>query len=135
MKFSILITAPPYVTEGAMTALQFAKAAISEKHSIETVFFYQNGVQNANTLINPPENESNIREAWQQVAVDHDILLQVCVAAGIRRGLIDEHEANNLSKHKSTTIISNVAEHFNVVGLGQFIMALSRSDRLVTFGA
>ena len=116
MKFALLITAAPFSTQGAETALRFASAAISNGHSIERIFFFRDGVHNASAFTTVPQDESNIPEEWQQFCETHKIDAVVCVSAANRRGIVDSNT------------------HIPIAGLGLLTDAMMNADRLVTFG-
>ena len=50
MRFAIVVTGPAYGTQQASSAFQFAQALIVEGHELSSVFFYREGVYNANQL-------------------------------------------------------------------------------------
>lgn len=117
MNFIILVNAAPYSQQGSNSAYQFSKALLAKGQRILRVFFYRDGVLNANTFISPPADEFNIVKAWQELAEKHGVELVVCVAAAMRRGLLDEH----------------IAPGFKITGLGQLIDGMMNADRLVVF--
>ena len=53
MRFAIMVTGPAYGTQQASSALQFAHALLKEGHELCSVFFYREGVYNANLLTSP----------------------------------------------------------------------------------
>jgi tRNA 2-thiouridine synthesizing protein D len=53
MRFAIMVTGPAYGTQQASSALQFADALLREGHELACVFFYREGVYNANQLSSP----------------------------------------------------------------------------------
>lgn len=53
MRFAIVVTGPAYGTQQASSAFQFAQALIAEGHELSSVFFYREGVYNANQLTSP----------------------------------------------------------------------------------
>ena len=55
---------------------------------------------------------------------------KVRVASSLRRGLLDETEADRYEKPAA-----NIASGFTISGLGQLIDACIESDRVMTFGA
>jgi tRNA 2-thiouridine synthesizing protein D len=55
------------------------------------VFFYREGVHNASALASPPRDEHSLPLAWQQLAQEYQLDLVVCVAAALRRGILDEN--------------------------------------------
>jgi tRNA 2-thiouridine synthesizing protein D len=118
MKFGILVNEGPYNHQASDTAYQFAKAAIEKGHEIHRVFFYHDGVNNATKLTEPPQDDRNIVNRWSKLAEDHSVDLVVCVAAGLRRGIVDE----------------NLAPGFRISGLGQLVETGIQADRVVTFG-
>ncbi|ROR32175.1 sulfurtransferase complex subunit TusD [Inmirania thermothiophila] len=118
MKFGILVNEGPYQHQAADTAYQFCKAALAKGHRIHRVFFYHDGVHNASKLTEPPQDDRHIVNRWIKLAEEHDIDLVVCVAAGLRRGLVEE----------------NLAPRFRISGLGQLIESGIQADRLVVFG-
>lgn len=116
MKFALLITAAPFSTQGAETALRFARAAISNGHSIERIFFFRDGVHNASSFTTAPQDESNIPAEWQQFCDAQKIDAVVCVSAALKRGITDTNT------------------HIPIAGLGLLTDAIINADRLVTFG-
>ncbi|GAB2596793.1 hypothetical protein GCM10026986_25270 [Nitrincola alkalisediminis] len=67
--------------------------------------------------------------AWQALAEEHSIDLVICIAAAIRRGVLDSTEAKRYEQNQT-----NLAEKFNLSGLGQLVEACILSDRVITFG-
>jgi tRNA 2-thiouridine synthesizing protein D len=129
MIFSIIVQAPPVQAQGAETALRFARAVLAAGHRIHRVFFYRDGVHNGTALTCTPQDENSIPAQWQALAAEHDLDLVVCIAAAVRRGLIDESEAGRYG-HRHW----NLAHGFELSGLGQLVEACLTSDRVVTFG-
>ena len=118
MKIGVLVNEGPYNHQAADTAYQFARAALSKGHEVQRVFFYNDGVNNASKLTEPPQDDRQIVNRWSKLAEEHGIDLVVCVAAGLRRGLVED----------------NLAPGFRISGLGQLVEAGIESDRLVVFG-
>jgi tRNA 2-thiouridine synthesizing protein D len=118
MKFSLLINEGPYNHQAADSAYQFARAALAKGHEVKRIFFYHDGVHNATRLTEPPQDDRHIVNRWSKLAADHGVDLVVCVAAGLRRGLVED----------------NLAPGFRISGLGQLVEAGIESDRLVVFG-
>ena len=119
MKFTLLVTEAPFGGQAAATALAFAAAALANGHAIERVFFYCDGVHNADRLAAPPGGEVNLVRDWSALAASNDVDLVVCINAGSRRGLRE----------------ANLAPGFRISGLGQLIESVVLADRLVPFGA
>lgn len=129
MRYAILLLGAPYSSQASHSALRFARALVIRGHTLETVFFYHDGVHNAARLMTPPQDEPHLGDAWQQLYAEHGVALQVCIAAALRRGLLDEKEAARHGKQGFS-----VASPFELTGLGQLVEAGLNYDRLVTFG-
>ncbi|WP_317928798.1 sulfurtransferase complex subunit TusD [Halioxenophilus sp. WMMB6] len=128
MKFALIVLSPP-ASVASYSAYNFARAVISSGHQLATVFFYQDGVYNGNELTTPPQDELNLTRLWQSLRDDSPVELTVCIAAGIRRGVLDSAEA--VRHHK---VAGNLADGFTLGGLGLLVDAANHCDRLVTFG-
>lgn len=130
MLLSVLVLGAPYSTQASYSAYRYTKAALANGHKIHRVFFYQDGIHSASTLATPPQDEFNIYEAWQTLQDQHTLDCVTCIAAAARRGMINATEAE---RHEKAA--NNHAEGFDLSGLGQLVEAISKSDRLITFGA
>jgi tRNA 2-thiouridine synthesizing protein D len=126
MNYSIAVFTPPSANS-SYHAFKFAQSVVNRGHTLTRVFFYGDGVYNANSLQAPPQDETNMVERWRTLAAQTDLC--VCIAAGIRRGVLDAQEA---SRHKLHS--GNLAEGFSIAGLGQWVEAVAKSDRVITFG-
>ena len=129
MKFAIVVHGAPYSSEACLSALKFAKAVLASGHSINRVFFYHDGVHTANRLIAAPQDEALVSEQWQELGSGNNIELIACIASCLRRGILDETEADRYDKSGN-----NIATGFTISGLGQLIDASINADRIVTFG-
>lgn len=129
MIFSLAVYGAPYSSQASYSALQFAKAAIAGGHSLYRIFFYHDGVHNATHLATPPQDEYSLTNEWQDLAIGKNIDMIVCIAAALRRGVIDTDEQKRYEK-----AASNLAAPFVLGGLGQLLDATVSSDRLITFG-
>lgn len=116
VNFALLITVAPFSHQGAATALRFARAALANGHSIERVFFFQDGVHNASQFTITPQDENNIPAEWQQLCREHTVDAVVCVSAANKRGII------------------NINTNMPIAGLGLLTDAMINADRLITFG-
>ena len=111
------------------SAYQFAHALLSQGHQLYRVFFYHDGAYQGSVLPCPPQDETDHIARWQALAETHSIDLVICIAAGLRRGIIDQREAKRYDKTQY-----NLADGFTLSGLGQLVEAAVQSDRLITFG-
>lgn len=130
MIFSIVVQGAPHSQQGAESALRFARAALAEGHQIYRVFFSGDGVQNGSALATPQQDECHVIEGWQALAKEHQLDLVVCIAAALRRGIMDATES---ARHDKSS--HNLAEGFTLSGLGQLTDAALNSDRVITFGS
>ncbi len=128
LSYSLVVNGSVYGTQSARNAYLFAQALIEKGHQLKSVFFYQDGVFNASKLTVPANDEFDLVKAWQSLAVKHQVRLETCVAAALRRGVIGQDEA---SQHQLPS--SNLAEHFEQSGLGSLAEALLSQDRVVQF--
>ena len=129
MKFSIVIYAAPYSTESAASALRFAESLIQQGHELYRLFFFGDGVHNASKLIVVAQDEINLQLQWKKLIEEHDIDSVICVSSALRRGVLDQAEAE---RHELGT--ASAYESSQVAGLGQLIDAALHSDRVVNFG-
>ena len=129
MNFSIMVYGAPYSGSASLSALNCAEAVLAEGHGLHRVFFYMDGVYNANALSAPPQDEADLVQRWSRFAAAKGQELNICIASSLRRGLLDPGEA---ARHEKPA--SNLAPGFVITGLGQFIEALLTSDRVLAFG-
>jgi tRNA 2-thiouridine synthesizing protein D len=129
MLFSLVVLAAPYSNQSSNTAFEFAKAVLASGHKIHRVFFYGDGIHNASSLSAPPRDERNLPSEWKQLAEREKIDMVVCIAAALRRGLMNEEESKRYEKTGS-----NLMDNFEISGLGQLLEAAVVSDRIITFG-
>ncbi|MFA0539863.1 sulfurtransferase complex subunit TusD [Vibrio sp. 10N.222.52.B7] len=128
LSYTLLVNGPVYGSQSARSAYQFAVALIKQGHKLHSVFFYQDGVSNGSDLTVPANDEFDLASAWQKLADEHDVSLETCVAAALRRGVISSEEAE---QHQLSA--SNLATGFNQAGLGSLSEALLTQDRVVQF--
>jgi len=129
MNIAVLVYGSPTASPASMSAYRYVTAALELGHRITRVFFYGEGVHCATRLAAPPQDETNLPAHWQQLGAEHNLELIVCIAAALRRGVINDQEA---ARHGKTG--SNLATGFELSGLGQLADAALNNDRLITFG-
>ena len=128
LTYTLVVNGSIYGSQSARSAYQFAQAVIEEGHKLVSVFFYQDGVTNGSALTVPANDEFDLGKAWQSLALEHQVRLETCVAAALRRGIVSEDEA---SQHG--LVQSNLAENFTQAGLGSLAEAMLMQDRVVQF--
>ena len=128
MRFALMVTGPAYGTQQASSALQFARALLAAGHELVSVFFYREGVYNANQLTSPASDEFDLVRAWQSLNQQHGVALLICVAAALRRGVSDANEAQRLGLPAA-----NLNDGFSLSGLGALAQAALTCDRMVQF--
>jgi tRNA 2-thiouridine synthesizing protein D len=130
MKIAVAVYGAPASSQAPRTALRFVRAALERGHTIDRVFFYHDGVLVANALAAPPQAEADLGAEWAALAETTGIELAVCVAAALRRGVVDADEAERYERPAT-----NLRPPFTILGLGQLVDAALEADRVVTFHA
>jgi len=125
MRYALVITGPAYGTQNATSAWMFAKALLKAKHSITSIFFYQEAVSNANKLTSPASDEHDLIEEWVKLSRDENIPLNICVSAALRRGVVDQDHAQAGQY--------NFHPRFNFSGLGELATSLLTCERVIQF--
>lgn len=110
-------------------ALRFAQALLASGHEIVRVFFYQNGVLTASNNIVVAQDQQDIAQQWQAFITEHQLDAVVCIAAALRRGVLDQAEAQRYQRDAV-----NLAEGYQLSGLGQLHDGLQQADRFISFG-
>lgn len=130
MIISVVVTGSPASSQASQTALSFCQAAVDSGHQLYRVFFYEDGVQVANSLTVSPQDERNLTDDWAAFVQKYQLDAVICVASALRRGVINAGEAARYEKPAC-----NLADGFDISGLGQWVDACIHSDRVVSFGA
>ncbi|MDP3517301.1 MAG: sulfurtransferase complex subunit TusD [Pseudohongiella sp.] len=130
MIISVMVTGSPVSQQSAQTALSFCQAALSAGHQIYRVFFYEDAVQLGSALNVAPQDERNLNAAWSEFIKQYQLDAVICVASALKRGILNDSEASRYQKPAA-----NLAEGFDISGLGQWVDACLNSDRVVSFGA
>ncbi len=128
MNLAVLVYGSPASSRAHISALGFVRAALEGGHRITRVFFYHDAVTIGSNLIVTPQDETDVGGAWVDVAREHGVELCLCIAAALRRGVINGEEAQRYERGAA-----NLREPFEIVGLGQLAAAIIESDRVVTF--
>jgi tRNA 2-thiouridine synthesizing protein D len=128
MKFAIALFAPPHAPS-SRRALRFAQATLAGGHEIVRLFFYQDGVHSAASNVVSAQDELDLTTEWRDFVREQRLDAVVCIAAALRRGVLNEQEAQRYSRPAA-----NLGEPWDLSGLGQLHEATQLADRLVCFG-
>ena len=127
--YSLLVLSSPVSGGGARTAAAFAHSAIARGHSIRRVFFMDAGVYSGAAAAVFSQDEADRLQPWVALAEQHAVELLLCISSALRRGVLDQSEAERHERAGAT-----IHPAFTIAGLGQLIDASASSDRLMTFG-
>ena len=128
MKFAIAVFSPGHAPS-SRRALLFAQAALAGGHEIVRLFFYQDGVHSASANVVTPQDENDVPAQWREFVITHNLDAVVCIAAALRRGVLNDEEANRYQRPAA-----NLPVPWELSGLGQLHEAAQSADRLVCFG-
>ncbi len=126
--FCLLVSASPLKTQAHLTAIRFVETLNTLKIRVRSIFFYQDAVLVANIHSIPPSDEPQIRDRWIKLAEEGAFELQTCVAASLRRGILDQRLAEEYEQAASAN------GQFVMTGLGQLAAAMSdKQVKLIHF--
>ena len=128
MKFAIALFAPAHAPS-SRRALRFAQAALDGGHEIVRLFFYQDGVHSASGNVVSPQDELDLPREWREFVQQHQLDAVVCIAAALRRGVLNAEEAQRYGKPAA-----NLEAPWELSGLGQLHEVAQLADRLISFG-
>lgn len=128
MKFAIALYSPAHAPS-SRRALLFARAVVAGGHDIVRLFLYQDGVHSASSNVVTPQDELDIPAQWREFVTSNQLDGVVCIAAALRRGVLDEQEAERYSRPAA-----NLSPVWELSGLGQLHDAVQAADRLICFG-
>ena len=126
---AVMVLSSPHASTHSHTALQYCQAAVAAGHNIYRIFFYHEAAYLANTSNCSPQDEINLPQSWQNFIQQNNIDAVVCIASGLKRGVLDNTEAQRYEKDHA--ILSPATE---LSGLGQWIDAVNQSDQHIIFG-
>ena len=128
MKFAIALYSAAHAPS-SRRALRFAEAVLAGGHEIVRLFFYQDGVYSASSNIVTPQDEPDLAQQWAAFVSEHQLDGVVCIAAALRRGVLNEAEA---TRYQRSAV--NLTAPWDLSGLGQLHDAVQAADRLICFG-
>lgn len=129
MIYTLLVLSSPASGHGARHAAQFARAVLARGHTIERVFFLDEGTAAGSDAAVFPQDEDDRLQPWVTLAQEHDVELVLCISSALKHGILDATEAERHDKPAATAHPA-----FIISGLGQLVDAGATADRLVTFG-
>jgi len=110
------------------TALQYVRAALQQKHTINCIFFYHDAVHLASTYPICPQDELNLADEWQTLISQHQLPAVACIASALKRGVISSTEAKRHSKEAN-----NLHPSIELAGLGTWLEALTHCHQHIVF--
>ena len=128
MKFAIALFSAAHAPS-SRRALLFAQAALAQGHEIVRLFFYQDGVHSASANVVTPQDEQDLSLQWREFVATHNLDGVVCIAAALRRGVLNDEEAQRYQRPAA-----NLSAPWELSGLGQLHDAVQSADRLICFG-
>ncbi|MGE8153303.1 sulfurtransferase complex subunit TusD [Pseudomonas vancouverensis] len=128
MKFAIAVYSAAHAPS-SRRALLFAQAVLAGGHEIVRLFFYQDGVYNAAASVVTPQDELDLPKQWRAFLSEHSLDGVVCIAAALRRGVLNAEEAKRYQRNAVA-----VDAPWDLSGLGQLHDAIQDADRLICFG-
>lgn len=129
MKFSIVVYSSPSSSQAAATAFKFTQTLLEEGHEVYRLFFFADGVHNANRLLCTPQDEPNLAANWHKLISNYELESIACVSSAIKRGILNQQEAE---RHELD--VNTLYDSTEIAGLGQLVDAAIQSDRIVQFG-
>ena len=131
MKYALAIHGAPYSSQAAEHALEFVEALLLCDHSVERVFFFHEGAYHGLNGQVPAQTQhaADLQPRWAALRAQN-IELAVCIASGIKRGVVDAAEKQRYGLPSQTLM-----NDFTLVGLGQLIAAIEGADRYIEFPA
>ena len=128
MKFAIAVFSPAHAPS-SRRALRYAEAVLAGGHEIARLFFYQDGVHSASANVVAPQDELDVAGQWRAFIAANQLDAVVCIAAALRRGVLNEEEARRYQREAVA-----VGAPWELSGLGQLHDAAQDADRLICFG-
>lgn len=116
-KIAVVVSTAAHNNKTA-TAIEIVKTIVESEHDLAGVFFYQDGVSNANTIASFPSDEYQSLTQWQTLANESQAKLHLCITAAEKRGMSDED-------------INNIDSSFIVSGLGELVELTNLCDRVL----
>ncbi len=117
----LLLLTEPMTSPLAWHGVALAKELINQNKAVD-VFFYQDAAGIANRLTWRPSDEHSLTTEWQSLPIER----RVCVSTALARGITDP---DNAARHDLSS--ENIAEGFNLVGLGELADLMLHATRVI----
>jgi len=125
---AIMLVHSPYQQSISQTALRYTQQLLTKGHKVHTLFFYHESVNQGSKLMICAQDETNIAQQWQALIEKYQLNAIVCIASGLKRGVIDQSEAKRYEKTQFS-----LAPAFSLGGLGEWIEAVNSADQHIVF--
>jgi tRNA 2-thiouridine synthesizing protein D len=125
ISYTLILTQSPVQNESNLTAQSLVAEIIAAGDTIDRVFFYQDAVYVGLKPQVPGQGLETSYQGWLKLQQIQSFPLQLCIANSLRRGVIDEAEADRYSQSP------NLIEGFQLSGLGELAEATQSSDRII----
>ncbi len=126
LRYTLIVTQSPALYESHRTGQQLALAILANGDFIDRIFFYQDACYVGLKSQVPGQGLQASYEGWQNIQQNHPIPLQICIANGLRRGVVDATEAHRYDQ------LDTLHAGFELSGLGEIAEAFQSSDRIIT---
>lgn len=129
LTYALLVLAAPASGHASLTAARFARTLLARGHSLQRVFFLDDGTLTGLASAVTPQDEQAPLQQWVALAEARQTELVLCISSALKRGLLDSAEA---TRHERPAATAHLA--FELGGLGLLVESAQTVDRLVTFG-
>ena len=123
---SLFLNQRPFTYHSHLQAMDYIRNLPSTEQ-IERVFFYQDATLVGLKNQQPVQGQPSLAELWQKLASERGFALQNCIANSLRRGIFNDEEAKRYDRQ------ANLADQFELTGLGEMVDAVISSDRIIQF--
>ena len=115
---AFIITTSP-LDNRTVTSINLITAALDNEVKVLGVFFYQQGVCNANKDVIIASDEFQPLKAWRNLQKKYGVPLHLCVTAAEKHGLIVEKQQENID------------DAFTLSGLGELVELSTQATRII----
>ncbi len=125
LSYTLILTQSAAQYESNQTAQSLVAELIAAGNIIDRVFFYQDAVYTGLESQVAGQGLESSSQGWLDLQQQQSFPLQICIANGLRRGIIDQAEATRYAKS------ANLQQGFQLCGLGELAEACQSSDRII----